>query len=262
MKFNDEHDLIPAVVVATILFFVMVGFIVSYFIIFRRKRQEHVFQMRVAKEEYEKQLLQSKLEIQEQTFNQISQEIHDNVGQLLSLARIQVNIINERATFDRPMLDEIKDNIGKAMTDLRDISKSLSSERIRYASITESVVIESDRINKSGVVRVNVLIEGKECGIGEQKKFILFRIIQECLQNILKHAEAKVVTIQFCFLPSELQIRVQDDGKGFDPDGPDNGQGGMGLVNIRNRVGLTGGHLMIESGQQKGTSIQIMIPYE
>ena len=262
MKVSNEKDLMLAVVVATILFFLMMAFIVSYFIIYRRKRQEYRSQMRMAKEEYEKQLLQSQLEIQEQTFNQISQEIHDNVGQLLSLARIQINIMNERGCFDRRMLDEIKENIGKAMTDLRDIARSLNSERIRGASIVDAIVIESERINKSGVLRTSVTVEGTECGINEQRKFILFRVIQESLQNILKHAQAKEVSIRFCYLPSELQIVVQDDGKGFDPDGLSPGAGGMGLVNIRTRIGLTGGNVMIDSANQKGTSIQINIPYE
>ena len=145
--------------------------------------------MRAAKEEYEKQLLKSQLiEIQELTFNQISQEIHDNVGQLLSLARIQINIMNESENFNRNMLNEVKENIGNAMTDLRDIARSLNSERIRNASIIEAVVIEMERISKSGVIRARVLAEGVECGMNEQKKFILFRVIQECVQNILKHA--------------------------------------------------------------------------
>ena len=262
MKVSNEKDLMLAVVVATILFFLMMAFIVSYFIIYRRKRQEHVYLMRMAKEEFDKQLLQSQLEIQELTFNQISQEIHDNVGQLLSLARIQINIMNERGCFDRQMLDEIKANIGKAMTDLRDIARSLNSERIRSASIVETIVIESERINKCGVLRTSVTVEGKECGINERKKFILFRIIQECLQNILKHAQAKEVVIRFCYLPSEVQIVVQDDGKGFDPDGLPPGGGGMGLVNIKTRIGLTGGNVVIDSAHSRGTSIIINIPYE
>jgi two-component system, NarL family, sensor kinase len=262
MNATNQHDLILAVVVATILFFVMVAFIVSYFIIYRRKREQHVYEMKAAKEEFEKQLLKSQLEIQEQTFNQISQEIHDNVGQLLSLARIQINIMNESANFDRRMLDEVKANIGKAMVDLRDIARSLNSERIRNASIIEAVGIESERVNKSGIIRTRLAVEGAECGLNEQKKFILFRIIQECLQNILKHAEAKDVVIRFLYLPSELQVVVQDDGKGFDPEGMVDNEGGMGLVNIRKRIGLTGGNLVIDSGKLKGTSIHIKIPYE
>ncbi|HUB59614.1 MAG TPA: ATP-binding protein [Puia sp.] len=261
MNENNDQDLILAVEIATILFFLMVAFIVSYFIIYRRRKQQHVFEMRVAKEEYEKQLLQSQLEIQEQTFNQISQEIHDNVGQLLSLARIQINIMNESENFDRQMLDEIKENVGKAMMDLRDIARSLNSDRIRNTTLIEAVAIECERINKSGVLRMCLEVEGAECAIGEQRRFILFRVIQECVQNILKHAGAKEVQVRLCYLPQELKVIVQDDGKGFDVAEVAVGKGGMGLVNIRTRVGMTGGDFAIDSVKGKGTLIQIKIPY-
>jgi hypothetical protein len=262
MKVNTESDLILAVVIATILFFLMIAFIISYFIIYRRKRKEHVYQMKSAKEEYERQLLKSQLEIQEETFNQISQEIHDNVGQLLSLARIQINIMNESANFNKSMLDEVKENIGKAITDLRDIARSMNSERIQQASIFEAVVMESERVNKSGVIQARVLSEGLERSMNTQKKLILFRIIQECIQNILKHAEAGEVVIRFCYLPTGLEVGVQDNGKGFDPDKNLATGGGMGLPNIRKRAALTGGSVMINSDRARGTLILIKIPYE
>jgi two-component system NarL family sensor kinase len=262
MKVNNENDLIMAVVIATILFFLMVAFIVSYFIIYRRKREQHAYEMLAAREEYEKQLLQSQLEMQEQTFNQISQEIHDNVGQVLSLARIQINIMNESDNFNKDMLNEVKQNIGKAMTDLRDIARSMSSDRVLHADIFEAVLIESERINKSGIIQAKVFFEGTQRSMNEKKKLILFRIIQECIQNILKHAEASEIVIRFCYSPAELEVSVGDNGRGFDPGTIAITGSGLGLDNIRNRAALTGGHAVIESDRQKGTLIHIKIPYE
>ncbi|MFX7870642.1 histidine kinase dimerization/phosphoacceptor domain-containing protein, partial [Acinetobacter baumannii] len=81
-------------------------------------------------QEFEKQTLQSQLEIQEQTFNIISQEIHDNVGQILSLAKVQMNILEEQLVNPPAILKDTKENISRAMNDLRDIAKGLSTERI------------------------------------------------------------------------------------------------------------------------------------
>lgn len=262
MKVNNTNDLILAVVIATILFFLMVGFIVSYFVIYRRKKEQYAYEMKIAKEEYEKQLLQSQLEIQEQTFDHISQEIHDNVGQILSLARIQINIMNESDTYNREMLNEVKQHIGKAMTDLRDIAKGLSSDRIRNTSIVESIRAEVDKLNKAGILRCTLSTEGAERGCGQQKQLLLFRIIQECMQNIIKHADASEMSIFIGYPAAGLEVTIRDNGKGFDPEKAIHAPSGLGLANIRKRAALTGGSATIRSELNQGTTINIIIPYE
>ena len=262
MKVNNENDLIMAVVIATILFFLMVSFIVSYFILYRRKREQHAFEMQAAKKEYEKQLLQSQLEIQEQTFSHLSQEIHDNVGQLLTIARIQINIMNERDDFDRVMMNEVKQNIGKAMADLRDIARSMNTDKVRTADLCEAVRSELERISKGGVIQATILTDGVERSIDDQKKLILFRIIQECIQNILKHAEASKVIIRFNYTPDGLEIEVRDNGKGFAAETVQTRSSGLGLANIRTRAALIGGSAIIESDPINGTLILIKMPYE
>ena len=262
MKINNENDLIMAVVIATILFFLMVSFIVSYFILYRRKREQHAFEMQAAKKEYEKQLLQSQLEIQEQTFSRISQEIHDNVGQLLTLARIQINIMNESDNFDRRMMNEVKQNVGKAMADLRDIARSMNTDKVRTANLPEAVAFELERINKTGVIDARILTEGAERSVDDEKKLILFRIIQECIQNILKHAEASKIVIRFNYTSERLEIAVHDNGKGFVAGTAETHGTGLGLTNIRTRAALTGGSATIESDPINGTFVFIKMPYE
>ncbi len=122
--------------------------------------------------------------MQEQTFNTISQEIHDNVGQILSLAKVQLNIIDQSEQLDRTLLADAKDSVSKAMTDLRDIAKSLNSERIQLSGLPEITAQELQRINRAGLILTSIKTEGKEQNMQEQKKLIIFRIIQEALQNI------------------------------------------------------------------------------
>src|SRR5690606_18040773 len=96
-------------------------------------------------EAYQKQLLESRLEIQEETFDHISREIHDNVGQLLSLAKVQLNIALQNSQSE--LLNEIKNNVGQAMTDLRDIAKSLNATRLQQIPISEAFSHELQRIS-------------------------------------------------------------------------------------------------------------------
>ncbi|HEX8334404.1 MAG TPA: ATP-binding protein, partial [Segetibacter sp.] len=207
-------------------------------------------------------MLQARLEIQEQTFNNISREIHDNVGQLLSLAKVQVNIIDQSENTDKNMLFELKQNIGKALIDLRDIAKSLSGERLILIGLVQTLTQEIDRINRSRFLNASLTVTGEERKFNEQKQLIIVRIVQEALQNIIKHAEANGVEISINFAARMLRVNVRDDGKGFSTEEKLNTPTGLGLQNIINRAGIIGGKAEIKSTLSEGTDITLTIPYE
>ncbi|UAY52634.1 sensor histidine kinase [Ferruginibacter albus] len=260
MGSNSDYLLI---VVCIGLFFALLSVSIILFVIYyHKKRREAIKDKDTLIENFNKTILETQLEIQEQTFNYISQEIHDNVGQILSLAKVQINIMNESEYISKDMLNEVKENVSKAMADLRNISKSLSSERIRLHGIYETVAMEAANINNSGVIKVVTSLNGAEQKMDEQKKLILFRIIQESLQNCIKHAHASEVTIDFSYLPDVLQVLVRDNGKGFDEAEIAINNKGLGLLNIKNRAALTGGSGIIASELNKGTTVTIKIPYE
>ncbi|MBS1738566.1 MAG: hypothetical protein JSS98_18440, partial [Bacteroidetes bacterium] len=193
---QPEYEIITGIIVATLVFIIIGFFIVILIAFINQRKKKHIEEKATLQLKFQQELLHSQLEIQEQTFNNISQEIHDNVGQILSLAKVQINIMNESETMSKEMLNEVKENVGKAMSDLRDIAKSLSSERIRSLSMHSAISNEAERINKSGVSQISVSVEGEEKKMNEQKKLILFRIIQESLQNSIKHANASRIGIQ------------------------------------------------------------------
>jgi len=258
-KFNE----VLIVLIACITLFLILAAIILYFLfMYQRRRFQQQRQMAEMQLQFREQSLKAQLEIQEQTFHAISQEIHDNVGQVLSLAKVQINIMNESERMDKAMLEDVRDNIGKAMTDLRDLARSLSSERIRSCSIHETLMQEADRINKTGVIRAEVTVEGEVREIGAQKKLILFRIIQESIQNCIKHAEAEAVFIFIHYRADGVYVSIRDNGKGFDPAVALQNGNGMGLGNIRTRVLLTGGTHTINSVVHEGTHITLTIPYE
>jgi two-component system NarL family sensor kinase len=227
---------------------------------YQKRHLKFQFEKEQLQSEYKQALLKSQLEIQEQTFNHISQEIHDNVGQILSVAKLQANILKE--TGDMGLVDDVKENISKALTDLRDIAKSLSSERMRNISILEAVTFEADRINKSGVIHIIISCEGEKWKLDEQKNLILFRIIQECLQNIIKHAQATEVNLLFNYVLDKLDVIVKDNGMGFDVKKMMSKNSGLGLQNINSRISLIGGELSIESTLDVGSIVTIQIPHE
>jgi len=259
---KQEYEIVIGIAVATLVFLIIGFFIVILVAYINQRKKKHLEEKQTMQLNFQQEILKSQLEIQEHTFNHISQEIHDNVGQVLSLAKVQINIMNESENLNRQMLDEVKQNVGKALTDLRDIAKSLSSERLRNLGIVEAVKIETERINKTGIIHSTLETAGEEIKMDEQKKQILFRIIQECLQNIIKHAQASELHLQFNFKPERLEVSVNDNGKGFDVSRAISNSAGLGLQNIKSRASLIGGELFIESTLNKGSAITIKIPYE
>lgn len=257
---DDQSQIILIIVVITVvLLFIGILFLILIWS-YNNKKRQMIRERQQIRDAFEKQLLQSKLEIQEETFNAISQEIHDNVGQLLSFAKIQLNIIEQRQPEGTEDLRAVKDTIGNAFTSLRNIARSLSSGRIQSISLTDNLREEAKRLERMGM-EIELMVQYNEQQLPPQVKVLVFRMVQESLQNILKHANATRVCITLHYRAEELHIIVEDNGAGFDTGEALEKKEGLGLQNILNRAALIGGTASINSTPATGTSIHIIIPY-
>lgn len=259
---KSSEEIIIAVITAS-LFIVLFGSMMVLVVVkyFRRKRTL-LLERQMAEARYREEHLQAQLEIQESTFGTISQEIHDNVGQILSLAKIQLNIIGENEKTNFGLVAEAKENISKALTDLRDIAKGLNAEKITEVGLHATLDQEMQRINRSNILNIRQVIEGMKQEMDGRKKLILFRIIQESIQNIIKHAVATEVVICFHYELDFVKILISDNGNGFDVTEKKKATDGLGLLNMYNRATLINGKMTIVSSQGKGTIIELNIPYE
>jgi signal transduction histidine kinase len=147
------------------------------------------------------------------------------------------------------------------MTELRDIAKSLSSERRQQMSLLDSISQEIRRINRSGIIKVSSEVLGTEKNIPDQHKLIAFRIVQEGLQNIIKHAGASDVKVSIRYLEDCMYITIFDNGIGFNPETELKKREGLGLQNILRRATLVGGKADIMSKPGEGTTLQIQMAY-
>jgi len=243
------------------LFLVLVAIILFFFFLYRRRRTLQAREVQQLHQQFREQSLKAQLEIQEQTFQALSQEIHDNVGQILSLARIQVNIMTETKRMDEDLLQGMKDNIGKALADLRDLAGSMNGERIRQWPIHKLLELELERIHRSGIMHGTLLTSGNPKDIDPSKKLIVFRILQEAIQNCIKHSEASEMIISIAYEEPHVCFEVRDNGTGFDTDTALQNATGLGLGNMQMRIRLTGGSCKIKSQLGQGTNITITTPY-
>jgi len=257
---KENYQIVAGIVISMIVLLIATTFIFMLVMLANNRKRKFIQEKMSLQQLFNEQLLQSQLEMQEQTFNTISKEIHDNVGQVLSLAKVQINIMEQGEVLNRLMLNDVKESISKAMVDLRDIAKSLNSERITQNSLVEITNQELQRVNRLGILRSFLYVEGKEENLKEQKKLIVFRILQESLQNILKHAKATKIEVFFTFSSNDLKLEIVDDGVGFDKEKVSEKQG-LGLRNIISRAALIGGQGSINSIINQGTTVTIFLPY-
>lgn len=209
-------------------------------------------------EKFGKVLMNTQLEIQEQTFQYISQEIHDNIGQVLTLAKINLSTIDVNLKENiNEKINDTKELLRKAIQDLRDLSKSLSTETIGKIGIIQTIELELNILKKTGIIDTVLKLEGEQIEINPKIEIILFRIVQEILQNIMKHAKASCIQVTANYKKKNLHLSIIDDGAGFDHTKL---RSGSGVANIQSRCKLIGAFLNIQSDLGKGTQINISLP--
>jgi signal transduction histidine kinase len=160
---------------------------------------------------------------------------------------------NQRA-FERSM-----DMLDSSISELRRVAHNMMPEALIRFGLEISVSDVCRDITNSGALNVSFQAFGlNELKSEQQTQIIIYRIIQELLNNIMKHAAAKNAIVQLTFTDNTLNITVEDDGKGFDVKLIDHSKG-LGLSNLKSRVEYLGGRLEIESEQGKGTTVNIEI---
>jgi signal transduction histidine kinase len=163
--------------------------------------------------------------------------------------------VTERKLINPPETLIIADEtLGKAINELRSLSKSLSKEWIQQFNFIENLETEIKRINAAGILQI-VLNKMDQIELDSDKQIILFRIVQEALQNAIKHSGANTINIEIYRLNEKLVTSITDNGKGIDL----NTKKGVGILNIQHRAKLLDGDAVWESIENKGTTVTIQI---
>lgn len=249
------------VLVSFNLFFLL--FILSYVLFFRQyilKKKEYENKLALQKLEHKKELLDTQVEIQLQTMQHIGREIHDNLGQKLTLASLYTQSIlfenKDNKNFKPESLDKISNVISESLTTLRELSKSLTDDRIEKLSIIELISNELYKIKQLQEYETSLDYK-QEIALNYQQKVVLLRITQEFIQNSIKHAQCNTIEISLLEKNNIVFLHLKDNGKGFDGKGLK--ANGIGLKNMKKRTELLGGTFNLNSSE-KGTLIEINIP--
>jgi two-component system, NarL family, sensor kinase len=254
MQEQESSKIIIAIVVATIMFFLLGIFVMTFFLLYKKRQQKYLKEKQLIQSKFKQQLLQTQIEIQEQTLKTISQEIHDNIGQVLSLAKLNLGTLQYG---EDEKLNDTKNLVSKAINDLRDLSRSLHGDKIAELGLQEAVASELKILQNTGQYHTALQITGEQYKLEPQKEMVLFRIMQEAIHNAVKHARAKNITVQLNYQAADFVLIITDDGIGFDAADLDAVQTGIGLKSMQNRAALVGGQFTITAANGNGTAIKI-----
>lgn len=210
--------------------------------------------------EYQSELLNSRLEIQEETLNRISMEIHDNICQNLGAIKHQLAGIMQHPEVNVIQLPSVSATLSDNINLLRNISHTMNNNHIHHIGLFDAIQKEIEFQTSIHNVSIELDITGDEDYLSDEIELLLFRILQEAISNSIKHGKATKIKITMCYLVDAFKMNIQDNGCGF--DSKQESSDGIGLLNMRQRIQLINGNIQIISAPGHGTEIKISITHK
>jgi signal transduction histidine kinase len=249
--------------ISYVIFFLLTIVIVFviFFSVFQKRKNQLLIDKIEQQQKFDEELVKTQQEIQEETLKHVGRELHDNVGQLLAVATMQLNAAAKVVNDDvKSKVDSASEALKDSLTEVRALSKSLNSDVIFNLGFDTTVKNELERLEKSGLINTDLKIKGEKAHFENKKdEIILFRILQEFFSNTLKYAEAETLNVVLDYRENALEVTVNDNGKGFDVDAIAKGSG---LVNMEKRAELISAKFGLQSNNVNGTSLNITYPFK
>jgi signal transduction histidine kinase len=202
------------------------------------------------------------VEAQENERARLARELHDETGQALTSILLGLKSLDDRVETDegRAAVAELRELVVATLQDVRRLAVELRPAALDDFGLVPAIERLGDLSGEQGGVSIDVRSDLGDRRLPAEVETVLYRITQEAMTNILKHADAKLVRVRLSRSERDATLVVQDDGKGFDPGRVSDGS--VGLVGMRERIALLGGRLTIESTEGAGTMLTAEVPIE
>lgn len=263
-KFQEVYVVL---IIGITLALLLVGFIVTILYLYQRRQHRQEQELALVKDQFDRELLQSQLEIKEATFKNIAQELHDNIGQMLTV--VKFSLAGMRLPAGDPNFETIQESkqiLNKAIFDLSDLTKSMHTDRIAQIGLVEAIRFEMEMLGKMKLFETSFTLSEGNYHFDSQKEIFLFRIFQEILNNTIKHSKASMVSVAvICSDKGKFTFVVSDNGLGFnvhEKQQSDSRVAGVGLKSMINRARLIGANVSIQSKPGDGTSVTVELPLQ
>ncbi len=252
-KSSQEIIFFIAVITFVILLFVLALF--SLLLISRNRRLKFKNDTIKITAEFQKTIDTTKHEVMEQVFSDVSGELHDNVGQTLTLAVLNINRMKDD---ESGLVNETREIIRQAMQEIREVSHMLSSDYWNKFDLRESIQTLEMQLIRLKSIRTDFTFVAEFPNLGKEQEIIIFRVIQELINNTLKHSKANMIRLNIDYKEDCLIINYHDNGIGISNTSVSSN--GIGMSSIKSRMNLVNAKWDIKSNKENGFQFLATIP--
>lgn len=235
------------------------GLALVFVIIFFLIRQKQARVLAEQKKNEEKARINAILSSEENERSRIARELHDGLGQLLSTARLNAAALEDSVDKeDEPLLQNTLRLIDQSVTEVRSVSHNLMPQMLMEKGLTEAVNELIGTVNASKAFNITFNHEAFNAQLTKSVEVAIYRVIQEVLNNMIKHSTANQIEIRLINLENDLKVLISDNGKGFDTSLIEKSEG-LGWKNILTRLSLINGKFGVDSNPGQGTTVNIEV---
>ena len=238
--------------------------IILFVLAYQKKFLSQQIEMQRLETQYQQDLLKSSIEAQERERKRIAQDLHDDIGALLSTVKLGFHLIKRQAPPDSKQLNSIKstgDTLNEAISHVRQISKNLLPPTLEKFGLSNALEQLCNKMQVPETLEIEFKETGEYKRLPFEKELGLYRVVQELMNNIVKHAEASNVIVELKSRHDKLLLSIHDDGKGFDHElaKKNSKSGGLGLRNIDSRLSLIPANLRYSTKVATGSKAIIEV---
>jgi signal transduction histidine kinase len=246
-------DIVLVYFIGTFAMLLLAGAIFFFFIVYQKRLLKKELEINRIKAEQQKEILKNTVQAQEKERKRIARDLHDEVGAMLSVVKLNVGRIEKKSTDSKPrsLATETKSYLDDVINQVRRISRDLMPPSLEKLGLSFALEEMVNWINKSDQVKIELSRKSKPARFDIKKELAVFRIVQELINNALKHSNASKIFIKIRFAENYMAVSVADNGVGFNPDKLE--KTGLGLKNLESRAELMGGQYKMKSSPGKGT---------
>lgn len=250
---KENQDFVIAIISGT-LFILLFGFIAFLVVVNYVRSKRKLLQEKIDREAaFQKELMQAQMEMQEHTFRSIAQEIHDNIGQILGLIKLNVNLLGFEMKGNE-IVATLGEQTKKAIAELRDLGTTYHTDKLAEQGLIVAARHQLNQLQKTGFFETSFQSEFEKLSIEKNNMIFLYRMLQEALNNIVKHAGANKIWLSIYSHEEEVYITLRDNGRGFNPTDK-TFKPGIGLNSMQERAAMINVRAEVNSIPGEGTTV-------
>lgn len=261
---GEVSEIFVLLTIGTVIVLLLASAVIFFVIFYQKRMLQNKLATQALESAYQKQLLQSTIDSQEKERKRIASDLHDGVGAMLSAAKLNLNML-KRGTISNEELPEVlvdtNTMIDETIETVRKISKDLLPSSLENFGLSKAVLELCEKLN-TPTTTVSFKESHEASHLSQREELLIFRMIQELLNNAIKHADASAIKVTINW-GAVLAVSVSDNGKGFDLEEIKGDiKKGVGLYSIENRASLLGGEVTFKSTIGEGSIVTIILEPE